>query len=175
MASATSRLRRRSVPVELSDDERIARRVRRLGIVSLVALGLMLGMAIRTLEAPGWVEATLAVGWALMPLVLFSSLGRPRLRYLLVLPASLVSIGLLAICVAYLPAAALAATGWWLMTAGVLLGDGQGLWFWYRIVPVPAALDDPYSAGRRALIGVHVALIVGGWVLAATAAFSGQL
>jgi hypothetical protein len=36
------------------------------------------------------------------------------------------------------------------------------------LVPVPASLDDPYSPGRWGLIGLHVALIVVGWGLAAT-------
>jgi hypothetical protein len=45
----------------------------------------------------------------------------------------------------------------------------MGLWFWYRVLPVPRAMDHPFSAGRIALIGVHVALIVAGMVLASTA------
>jgi hypothetical protein len=49
------------------------------------------------------------------------------------------------------------------------MGGGLGLWLWYRLLPVPAALDDPGSPGRWLLIGVHVALVVGGWLLAATA------
>jgi hypothetical protein len=54
-----------------------------------------------------------------------------------------------------------------LVTAGVLLGGVLGLWFWYRLLPVPAALDDPFSRGRWTLIAVHVSLIVVGLVLAA--------
>ncbi|MGZ6255705.1 MAG: hypothetical protein ACXWMB_01645, partial [Candidatus Limnocylindria bacterium] len=96
------------------------------------------------------------------------SLPRPRLRTALVLPASLVSVALLAICVAWLPGERLAAAGWVLITAGVLLGGVLGLWLWYRLLPVPASLDDPYSQGRWGLIGLHVVLIVVGWGLAAT-------
>ena len=158
----------RAVPVELSADRRMSRRVKRLGYVSSVALGLIWGLSLATLEAPWWVTAALAGGWVLMPTVLFASLARPRLRYGLVLPGSLVGLGLLAICLAWPPAAPMAAVGWWLMAFGVALGGGLGLWFWYRLLPVPAALDDPMSAGRWGLIGLHVGLIVVGWGLAAT-------
>jgi len=158
----------RALPVELSADRRMAWRVQRLGFVSLVALGLIWWLALATLAAPAWVAVALAAGWALMPIVLFGSLPRPRLRYALVLPASLVSVALLAICIAWLPGELLAAAGWVLITAGVLLGGVLGLWLWYRLVPVPASLDDPYSPGRWGLIGLHVALIVVGWGLAAT-------
>ncbi|HEY8953987.1 MAG TPA: hypothetical protein VIP78_15680, partial [Candidatus Dormibacteraeota bacterium] len=100
----------------------MAWRVQRLGFVSLVALGLIWWLALATLAAPAWVAVALAAGWALMPIVLFGSLPRPRLRYALVLPASLVSVALLAICIAWLPGELLAAAGWVLITAGVLLG-----------------------------------------------------
>jgi hypothetical protein len=79
---------------------------------------------------------------------------------------------LLAVSVAWLPVAPLPALGWLLMTAGVALGGLLGIWFWFRLLPVPPALDDPYSTGRWALIGLHIALIVVGMVLAATALFS---
>ncbi|MCJ7709607.1 MAG: hypothetical protein MUQ32_02145, partial [Chloroflexi bacterium] len=59
--------------------------------------------------------------------------------------------------------------GWLLMTIGVGLGGVLGLWLWFRLMPVPAALDDPLAPGRWALIGVHVALVVIGLALAATA------
>jgi len=159
----------RLTPVELSADPRMARRVQRLGYVSLVALGLIWWLALATLDVPWWVAVALASGWALMPLVLFGSLPRPRLRYGLLFPASLVSLALLAICAWWLPVEPLAAAGWLFVAVGVLLGGAQGLWFWYRLVPVPASLDDPFSAARWGLIGLHVALIVVGWGLAATA------
>jgi hypothetical protein len=41
----------------------------------------------------------------------------------------------------------------------------MGAWFWFRMLPVPAALDDPAAAGRWALIAMHVTLIVTGLVL----------
>lgn len=164
--SAPSRSAGRVTPVELSADRQMALRVKRLGLVSMVALGLIWFLAVADLEAPMWVDGMLASGWVLMPTVLFASLARPRLRYALVLPASLVGVGLLAICAGWLPSEPLAAAGWWLMTAGIALGGVLGLWFWYRLVPVPAFLDDLNSAGRWGLIGLHVALMVVGWGLA---------
>lgn len=161
-------------PIELSADPRFTPRVKRLAATSLVALGLIWGLAAATLEAPPLVLAVLGAGWVLMPTTLIGSLTRPRLRYALVAPASLVGVGLLAISARWLPADPAVATGWLLMTAGVLLGGVLGLWFWLRLLPVPLALDDPYSSGRLALIGVHVALITVGLVLAATSLLTGE-
>jgi len=162
----------RPVPVELGPDSAFAGRVRRLGTVSLVALGLVWGLSVTTLDAPAPVDVVLAAGWALMPLTLFASLARPVIRYALVIPSTLVSLGLLAIVIWWLPSVPIAAAGWVLVTAGVLLGGVLGLWFWYRLLPVPAALDDPFSRGRWTLIAVHVSLIVVGLVLAAVALLS---
>jgi hypothetical protein len=80
-----------------------------------------------------------------------------------------VTLGLLAVSLGWAPEPAPAAAGWPLMTAGVLLGGALGLWLWFRLLPVPAALDDPLAGGRWGLIAVHVVLVVVGWVLAATA------
>ena len=159
----------RAVPIELTDDRRIRHRVLRLAAVSLVALGLLVGLCAATLDAPPVILASLALGWVLMPTVLAGSLREPRARYLLVVPASLVTLGLLAICLGWMPTSEMAAAGWLLMTAGVGLGGMLGLWLWFRLMPVPAALDDPLAPGRWALIAVHVALVVVGWALAATA------
>jgi len=159
----------RAVPVELTGDQHIRHRVLRLAAVSLVALGLVCGLGAATLEAPPAILASLALGWVLMPTVLAWSLREQQARYLLVVPSSLVTLGLLAICVGWMPASALASTGWMLMTIGVGLGGVLGLWLWFRVVPVPAALDDPLAPGRWALIAVHVGLVVIGWALAATA------
>lgn len=159
----------RPVPVELSGDRRIRHRVLRLAAISLVALGLVCGLGAATLEAPAAVLASLALGWVLMPTVLAWSLRELRARYLLVVPSSLVTLGLLAVCVGWMPGSAVAATGWLLMAIGVGLGGVLGLWLWFRLVPVPNALDDPLAPGRWALITVHVGLIVIGWALAATA------
>ena len=159
---------RRRLPVELSADRRFAGRVRRLAATAVVALGLIWALAVTTLEAPPIVGVALAAGWASMPTILIASLARPRLRYALVIPSTLVGTALLAISVAWLPLNAIAATGWLLMTAGILLGGLLGLWFWFRLVPVPESLDDPFSPARLALIGVHIALIVIGMGVAAT-------
>ncbi len=61
-------------------------------------------------------------------------------------------------------------TGWLLVTTGVFLGGLLGIWFWFRLIPVPAALDDPFSTGRWALIGIHVTSIVVGLALIAAGA-----
>lgn len=163
----------RRPPVELSADPAFARRVRRLGLVSLVALGAVWGLSVATLAAPPLVDGALLAGWALMPAILFASLSRPMLRYGLALPATLVTLGLLAIVLGWLPASAPAAVGWMLILAGVALGGGMGLWLWYRLLPVPAALTDPFSPARWLLIGVHVAVIVTGIALAGTALLPG--
>ena len=163
----------RRVPVELSADRAFAWRIRRLGMVSLVALGAVWGLAVTTLDAPPIVDGALLAGWALMPAILFASLARPMLRVGLTLPATLVTLGLLAIAAAWLPASPVAAIGWMLILAGVALGGAMGLWLWYRLLPVPAALSDPFSPARWTLIGVHVALIVIGLALAATSLLPG--
>jgi hypothetical protein len=160
-------LARRRLPVELSADPVFARRVRRLGLVSLVALGAVWGLAVTTLEVPPLIGGALLAGWALMPAVLFASLVWPLLRIGLALPATLVTLGLLAIAAGWLPDAPLVATGWVLMLAGIGLGGVMGLWLWYRLLPVPAALAHPFSPARWLLIAVHVALIVVGMALAA--------
>jgi hypothetical protein len=53
------------------------------------------------------------------------------------------------------------------MLAGIGLGGVMGLWLWYRLLPVPAALAHPFSPARWLLITVHVSLIVVGMALAA--------
>ena len=160
---------RRDPPVELSADPRFAGRIRRLAATAVVALGLIWALASTTLEAPPLVVVMLALGWVTMPAILVASLAHPRLRYALAVPSTLVGSGLLAISAGWLPANAIAAAGWLLMTVGILLGGLLGLWFWFRLVPVPDGLDDPFSPGRMALIGVHIALIVAGLSLAALA------
>jgi hypothetical protein len=158
-----------SVPVELSRDPRFGRRVVRLVAVSAVALGVIWGLAIARLSAPPAVGVALFAGWLLMPVTLAASLRDPRLRFGLVVPASLVTLGLLAVCAGWLPESPLAAWGWVLVTAGVAVGGGLGMWLWYRLLPVPDALHDPFSRPRWALIGVHVGLVVAGCALAALA------
>lgn len=166
-----ARLRR--IPVELSTNARFARRVKRLALTSVVALGLIWWLAVTTLAAPPIVGIALAAGWVLMPAVLAASLTRPRLRYALVVPATLVGVALLAVLIWWRPLDPLAAAGWLLITAGISLGGVLGLWFWFRLLPVPEPLDHPFSRGRLALIGLHVGLIVSGLVLAAVGHLGG--
>lgn len=165
----TDTVRGRALPHELSADARFAGRVRRLAFTAMVALGVVWALATLTLDAPSAAGLGLVLGWLLMPAILFASLRDPRWRYALVLPSSLVGVPLLAICAFWLPLGAVAAAGWLLVTAGIMLGAFLGLWFWYRLLPVPAALDDPFSPGRWMLISVHIGLIVAGLLLAATA------
>ncbi len=157
----------RPAPVELTSDRRIQGRVARLALVSVVALGLVLGLAVATLQASVALLVLLAAGWATMPSALAWSLRTPAARYLLVVPSSLVTIALLGICATALPASAVAAAGWVLLTAGVILGGLLGIWFWFRVLPVPAMVDDPIAPARWALIALHAGLVVVGWSLAA--------
>jgi len=155
----------RPIPVELTDDRRVTARVKRLAVVSAIALGAIALLAATSTTAPPPVLAALTAGWMLMPLALVASLWRVSVRYGLVVPSTLVGLGLVAISVGWLPADPTAAAGWLLMTTGVLLGGALGLWFWFRVVPVPATLDDPVASGRWALIALHVTLVVAGLVL----------
>lgn len=162
----------RPVPVELTDDPRVVGRVKRLALVSAVMLGIIWALAVDTLVSPYLVEALLFAGWLLMPVTLVASLYHVAARYWLALPSTLVSLGLLLVVLTRLPSDPVAAAGWVLMLAGVALGGGMGLWLWFRVLPVPQALDIPTARGRWALIGVHVALVVAGALLVAAAALS---
>ena len=163
---------RRPVPVELTQDRRVVRRVKRLAAVSAVALGIVWWLAISTLDAPPAIGIALLAGWLSMPTTLLASLRNERLRYGLVVPSTLVSVALLAIVMGWSPGG-VAGLGWLSILLGVLLGGVMGFWFWYRLLPVPAVLDAPDAPARWALIGVHVALIVVGLVLAASALLGG--
>jgi hypothetical protein len=104
-----------------------------------------------------------------MPATLVASIPRPRLRYGLVVPATLVLGGLLAVSAGWLPSDPGVAAGWLFLLAGVAFGGSLGLWFWYRVLPVPRTLDHPFSRPRWALIGAHVGLVVTGFALASQA------
>jgi hypothetical protein len=153
------------VPVEMSADSRFARRVRRLIAVSAVALGVITLLA-RDHGASAMAMVLLAVGWVTMPSVLAASLRVPRMRYLLVVPAAATILGLLLVSTSSADAG-LVPLGWWSITAGVGLGGVLGVWFWYRWMPVPRRLEDPFAGGRWALITVHVAAVAVGVVLVA--------
>ena len=154
-------------PIELSADPSFSRRVRRLGMVSLVAPGLIWWLAATRLAVPQPLLIALLAGWWLMPTVLFASIPVPSLRPFLMLPAALITVPVLAIAVWWSPARPLPALGWMLIAAGLLLGGVAGAWFWFRWVPVPDRLQNPFSAARWGLIAVHVGLVCIGLVLAA--------
>lgn len=159
--------RGRPTAVELTNDAHFATRVRRLVVVSATALGVIFLLASGSSYTDVATTAALGIGWVSMPLVLAFSLLRPRLRYLLVFPAVLVSIGLLSTAVSF-SGSAVATLGWWLMTGGVWLGACLGGWFWYRWAPVPGALDDPFSIARWTLVIVHAGVITIGASLVAS-------
>lgn len=144
--------------IELTGDRLFTSRVRRLVAISAVALGVIWGLALAE-EASTWILALLAVGWIAMPTILAASLSRPDLRYALVVPAGAVSIGLTGMV---MTAPQETAAGWLLITAGILLGGFLGVWFWFRWLPVPRILDDPFGWPRVALVGLHLALVLVG-------------
>ncbi len=160
----------RGRPVELTDDPGFARRIIRLALTSCVALGLVWWLAITTLDGHPVIGISLAAGWLLMPSLLLLSLRRPRLRYTLVLPSSLVGLPLLAISAASLATEPAARVGWLLLSVGILFGGGLGIWFWFRWLPVPAYLHDPFSRGRWLLVGLHIGMVVGGLILVGVSA-----
>lgn len=147
--------------IELTADRLFAHRVRRLVAISTVALGVIWGLAFVD-EAPTWVLVLLVVGWASMPTVLAASLSRPSLRFALIVPASAVSVGLIGMV---MNASEGTVMGWLLITLGILLGGLLGVWFWFRWLPVPRILDDPFGWPRVALVGLHLALILVGATL----------
>jgi hypothetical protein len=149
----------------MTGDPRFAHRIIRLSATSLAALALVWLLEARTVNANPMVGFSLGAGWILMPSVLALSLRWPRLRYAVTVPAFLVGLALIAICLWSLPERPLVGLGWVLTTLGTLLGGILGAWFWFRLLPVPGSLQDPFSRGRWALIAVHVALIVTGLVL----------
>jgi hypothetical protein len=149
-------------PVELTSDREFARRIVRLALTSSIALGLVWLLATVTLDTSLSVRASLALGWVTMPSLLFLSLRRPRLRYALAIPSTLVAVPLLIICASSLPEEPVARSGWLLLTAGILSGGVLGVWFWFRWLPVPDWLHAPFSTGRWALVALHVALVVSG-------------
>lgn len=154
--------------VEMSSDGRFRMRLNRLVIVSTVVLGLIAILALMETETEWWALLLLFGGWGLMPSLLYAIRNQPRWRYLLTVPAILVTSGL-AVVTSGFTGSAIAHLGWGLITAGVVIGGGLGAWFWYRWMPVPEQLNDPFSSGRWLLVSVHVGLIVTGLALVLTA------
>ncbi len=160
----------RMLGIEMTGDRLFARRVVRLALTSIVALGLIWFLWAATLNTPAIIGIGLVGGWLLMPSILGLSLRWPRLRLALIVPASMESVALLGLCARYLPAELAAKLGWLLITAGVLMGDFLGAWFWFRWLPVPSRLTAPFSVERWVLIGAHVSLILAGIGLVALSA-----
>jgi len=157
-------VRRAAPPVEMSPNPGFASRVKRLTAVSATALGGIFLLVSLTGDA-GWVASGLMIGgWVSMPVLLAKSLRQPRWRYLLAVPAGLVLASLLTVALGF-DGSALSRVGWWVMTAGVLVGGTLGGWFWYRWAPVPRPFDAPFARGRWMLIAVHAGLVVVGAVL----------
>jgi len=150
--------------IELTHDPPFEARVRRLSVVSLLALGVVTGLAIRD-DAHLSIVVVLTLGWILMPTLLRASQRRPMLRYTLTIPATLVAIGLTIFCLTGLPSRTLAVAGWWTITAAIWFGATLGMWLWFRWMPVPQALDDPFSTARLALIALHVGGVLTGIAL----------
>ena len=157
---------RQPTGVEFTHDESFEARIRRLSVVSVVALGIITALAIRD-DAPIGVVLALVVGWVLMPSLLRLSLRRPPLRYALAIPATAVTGALGVFCLTALPSDASVA-GWWMITGSIALGALMGMWLWFRWLPVPRDLEDPFSLQRLALVAVHVAGVLAGIVLVVT-------
>ena len=151
--------------VEMSSDPAFRPRVRRLALVSAVMLGWIWALVMATLDADPAIELTLLLGWIGMAAVLGLSLRLAWIRRFIAFPSVLVVTALVAVCLIALPDDHVARVGWFLLTAGILLGAGIGAWFWYRWLPVPKPLDAPFAPARWALIAVHVGLLVGGLLL----------
>lgn len=145
----------RTAGVEMTHDHAFEARVRRLSVVSLLALGSLTWLAARD-DAPLYVVILLGAGWLLMPAILRASLRRPRLRFALAVPAVLVASGLTAFCFRGLPHDDLVAAGWWTVTGSIWFGATMGTWLWFRWVPVPSPFDNPFGVPRLTLIALHI-------------------
>lgn len=152
--------------VEMSDDPVFLPRVRRLAAVSSVALGIIWLLALGATDSHSeWIDVALLAGWVLMPTVLWTSIRRPKVRPWVFLPSALVTVGLVTLCLTALPPDRVARWGWVLITGGIVFGGFLGGWFWFRWLPVPDALDDPFGVGRWVLVGAHIVMIVAGLAL----------
>jgi len=136
-------------------------RILRLAAVSSVALGVLLWLA---RDGGATVRVSLVAGWATMPVVLVASLRLPRLKYLLAVPATLVSLPVTWLAIRE------ASPGWTLTALGLQLGGVMGAWFWFCWAPIPRRLKDPDGLARRTLIVVHVGAVLTGMVATAIGA-----
>jgi hypothetical protein len=146
-------------------------RVRRLAITSAWALGVIWLLWALTVARAPLVGVALALGWILMPTVLWASLHRPSLRFGLILPATLVTGGVASVAFGPLPDDVTRA-GWLALLAGLGMGGVQGAWLWFGWFPVPPAFRDPLAKTRLRLIVAHVTLVLLGMVLVTAAALT---
>ncbi len=146
--------------LEFTHDRAFEARIRRLSVVSLVALAVIMGLAIRD-DAPPGVVLLLVAGWILMPTLLRLSLLRPGLRYGLAVPATLYAGGLTLFSLSDPPSAA----GWWIITGALWFGALLGMWLWFRWLPVPRPLADPFGPARLALVAIHISAVLVGVAL----------
>ena len=150
--------------VELTHDPSFEARIRRLSVVSLIALGTITWLAIRD-DASMAVVLLLTTGWILMPPVLRASLRRPALRYGLSVPAALVAGGLTLFSASATGLTATAAAGWWMITGSLWFGALLGMWLWFRWLPVPARLNHPFGFARLVLVTMHIGGVLIGMAL----------
>ena len=156
--------------LSIETERLLARRIRRLALVSAIALGIIWWLSAGTTYAAMPTRLALALGWLLMPTVLLASLGAPRARLGLALPSTLVTVALAAISIAAWRDGSATAPGWSLLLLGIIFGDLLGGWLWFGVLPVPQGLRDPGSVARWLLILVHVGPVVAGlaWLLQAS-------
>ena len=150
-------------------ERRMARRIRRLTLVSAIALGIIWWLSTGTTYAAMPTRLALALGWLVMPTVLLARLRLPRARLGLALPSTLVTVALAAISIAAWRDGSATAPGWSLLLLGITLGDLLGGWLWFGVLPVPPGLRDLGSVARWLLILAHVGPLVAGlaWLLLA--------
>lgn len=146
-------------------------RVRRLAITSAWALGVIWLLWALTVGRAPLIGAALALGWILMPTVLWASLRRPSLRLGLIVPATLVTCGVAAVAFGPLPDD-VSRAGWLTLLAGLAMGCVQGAWLWFGWFPVPTTLRDPFAKTRLRLIIAHISLVASGMVLITAAALT---
>lgn len=144
-------------------------RLIRLAVTATVALAVIWWLAVATLEAHPLILGGLASTWLLMPVALLLATRDWRMRPWLVVPSAIETLSLVAIDLTVLPDEVLAAAGWLVLTAGIILGGLLGAWLWMGWAPVPHSLRAPYARLRWALIASHVGLVIGGLVLVAGA------
>ena len=135
-------------------------RALRLAAVSLVALAVVYRLAAIEPAAGPAERAMIGAGWLLMPLALVLVARVPRFRTILVLPASLATVGVFLVAAQTLPSA-----GWLALSVGLAFGGMLGAWLWFGWAPAPGLRAQPRHPLRLALVAVHVAIVLAGLAL----------